>query len=195
MANWKLDAKAIKQQIAEAKKRTNKADAVEPRAKTAVYDANANRIVVTLNNGADFSFPASSVPELATASSKDISQIEISPSGRTLRWKTLDADLSLPGLMLGVFGSRMWMAQLGQKGGQATSTAKAAAARLNGIKGGRPTRRVAVAASRAMTGQASRTAKSVSGSSLTQRDRKTRMDRAVARLSDRKLVAKSKSKK
>ena len=194
MANWKLDAKAIKQQIADAKERTRKADAVEPRAKTAAYDANANRIVVTLDNGADFSFFASSVPELATANAKDIAQIEISPSGRTLRWKALDADLSLPGLMLGVFGSKMWMAQLGQKGGQATSTAKAAAARLNGMKGGRPTRTGAVAASRAMTGQASRTAKSVSGSALTQRDRKTRRDRAVSRLPDRKFVAKSKKK-
>lgn len=194
MANWKLDAKAIKQQIADAKERTRKADAVEPRAKTATYDANANRVVVRLDNGADFSFFASSVPELATASSKDIAQIEISPSGRTLRWKALDADLSLPGLMLGVFGSRMWMTQLGQKGGQATSTAKAAAARLNGMKGGRPSRRVAVAASRAITGSQASRAKSASGSALTQRDRKTRTDRAVTRLPDRKSVSKSKKK-
>lgn len=193
MANWKLDAKAIKQQIADAKERTRKADAVEPRAKTAAYDASANRIVVTLDNGANFSFFASSVPELATASAKDIAQIEISPSGRTLRWKALDADLSLPGLMLGVFGSKMWMAQLGQKGGQATSPAKAAAARLNGMKGGRPTRIRTIAASRATTGSyTSRTAKSVSGSSLTQRDRKTRRDRAVTRNTH---LAKSKKKK
>ena len=194
MANWKLDAKAIKQQIADAKERTRKADAVEPRAKTAAYDANAKRIVVTLDNGVDFSFFASSVPELATASAKDIAQIEISPSGRTLRWKSLDADLSLPGLMMGVFGSKIWMAQLGQRGGQSTSTAKAAASRLNGKKGGRPASRVAHLAGRSLSTSSSRGARSVAGSALTQRNKKSRTDRAVARLSDRKSVAKSRKK-
>ena len=146
MANWKLSDKAIKQQIADAKERTRIADAVEPRAKTARYVPSTNRIVVTLTNGADFSFSPSSVQELVTASPKEIAQIEISPSGGILRWKGLDADLSLTGLMLGVFGSKMWMAQLGQMGGKTTSVAKAAAARLNGMKGGRPVRAVAATA-------------------------------------------------
>jgi hypothetical protein len=138
MAKWKLTAKNIEEQIAEAKHQTRIAETLEPRAETATYDKSTNRITVSLTNGSDFGFSASAVPELATASPKEIAQIEISPSGRTLRWKALDADLSLPGLMMGVFGSRLWMAQLGQKGGQATSAKKVAAARLNGKKGGRP---------------------------------------------------------
>ncbi|WP_219729955.1 hypothetical protein [Sodalinema gerasimenkoae] len=39
--------------------------------------------------------------------------------------------------MQGIFGSRNWMAELGRKGGQKTSTAKRQAARENGKKGGR----------------------------------------------------------
>jgi hypothetical protein len=138
MANWKLSAKAIKEQIAKAKEATALADAVEPHAKKAYYDQSANRIVVELSNGADFRFVPSSVQELIAATPEQIAQVEISPSGKALRWKKLDADLSLPALMMGVFGTRMWMAQLGRIGGQATSEVKSAAARLNGIKGGRP---------------------------------------------------------
>jgi hypothetical protein len=49
-------------------------------------------------------------------------------------------DFSLSGLLLGIFGTRIWMAALGQQGGSVTSIAKAAAARDNGRKGGRPAR-------------------------------------------------------
>lgn len=55
--------------------------------------------------------------------------------GYGLHWEELDVDLSLPGLMAGIFGTRTWMAR---RAGQATSAAKAAAARANGAKGGRP---------------------------------------------------------
>jgi hypothetical protein len=194
MANWKLNAKSIKEQIAEAKEKTRIADALEPRAKTAVYDPTTGRIVITLSNGADFSFYASSIPELATVSAPEIARVEISPSGRTLRWKALDADLSLAGLMMGVFGSKIWMAQLGQRGGQSTSAAKARASRLNGKKGGRPANRVAHLAPRSLSASSSRSARSVAGSALTQRDKKSRTDRAASRLSDRKLVAKGRKK-
>ena len=47
-------------------------------------------------------------------------------------------DFSLAGLMAGLFGTRVWMAEIGRSGGSATSQAKAAAARINEKKGGRP---------------------------------------------------------
>jgi len=47
----------------------------------------------------------------------------------------LDVDLSIPGLLSGIFGTKAYMAR---RAGQATSPAKAAAARANGAKGGRP---------------------------------------------------------
>lgn len=50
----------------------------------------------------------------------------------------LDVDFTVPGLMAGIFGTRVAMAR---RAGQATSPAKAAAARKNGRKGGRPPRR------------------------------------------------------
>jgi len=50
----------------------------------------------------------------------------------------------VPGLLMGVFGTRAWMAsELARRAGQAKSPAKAAAARVNGRKGGRPRRKAA----------------------------------------------------
>ena len=48
---------------------------------------------------------------------------------------SLSFDLSAPGLMAGLFGTKTYMAR---RAGQATSPGKAAAARVNGAKGGRP---------------------------------------------------------
>ncbi len=78
---------------------------------------------------------------LAGASPDDLAKIEISPTGLGLHWPRLDADLYVPALLQGVFGSRSWMAaQMGAAGGKARSAAKSAAARKNGRKGGRPRR-------------------------------------------------------
>ncbi|MBQ1763160.1 MAG: DUF2442 domain-containing protein, partial [Aquincola sp.] len=66
-------------------------------------------------------------------------EIEVSPSGLGLHVPALDADLYLPALLDGFFGSRKWMAaSLGQAGGRASTQAKAAASRANGKLGGRP---------------------------------------------------------
>jgi hypothetical protein len=48
-------------------------------------------------------------------------------------------DLFVPALVAGRFGSRAWMVrELARHAGQAKSPAKAAAAKANGAKGGRP---------------------------------------------------------
>ena len=68
-----------------------------------------------------------------------LAEIEITPSGLGLHWPRLDADVYVPGFMKGIYGTRRWMAALlGAEGGKSSSPAKAAAARTNGAKGGRP---------------------------------------------------------
>src|SRR3546814_5206140 len=103
------------------------------------YDRRTARIVVDLNTGVQIAFPPRLAEGLADASPADLAEIEISPAGFGLHWPKLDADVYVPALLQGVFGSRRWMAaQLGATGGRARSRAKAAAARENGRKGGRP---------------------------------------------------------
>ena len=108
------------------------------RAKTARYDARKRLIVVDLINGASFAFPPTLAQGLADASSADLSVIEVSTMGTGLHWPRLDADLTVSGLLAGIFGSRTWMRAHAARAGSVRSPAKAAAARANGAKGGRP---------------------------------------------------------
>lgn len=108
------------------------------------YDRRASRIVVRLNTGLELTFPPSLAEGLADAAPDDLSEIEITPAGLGLHWPRLDADLYIPALLQGVFGSPRWMAALlGAKGGRARSPAKAASARANGRMGGRPRKNTA----------------------------------------------------
>lgn len=103
------------------------------------YDRRSSRVVVSLNTGVEVAFPVRLAEGLAGASADDLAEIEISPAGLGLHWPRLDADLYVPALLEGVFGSKNWMArELGAAGGRARSAAKAAASRANGRKGGRP---------------------------------------------------------
>jgi hypothetical protein len=106
------------------------------------YDRRRSRIVVRLSTGLELTFPSALAEGLADAAPDDLAEIEISPAGLGLHWPRIDADLYIPALLQGVFGSRRWMAaQLGAAGGRARSTAKSASARRNGRKGGRPRKR------------------------------------------------------
>ena len=103
------------------------------------YDRRASRIVVRLNTGLELSFPPALAEGLAGAAPEDLAEVEITPAGLGLHWPRLDADLYIPALLQGVFGSRNWMAaQLGTVGGRARCAAKTASSRANGRRGGRP---------------------------------------------------------
>lgn len=121
--------------IEAANERGRIAQQTEPRAVSARYDARSKRIVVELTSGATFAFPPALVEGLSDATPGELADIEVSPIGYGLHWRRLDEDYSVPGLMNGVFGTAKWMAA---RAGRATSPAKAAAARANGRKGGRP---------------------------------------------------------
>jgi len=115
----------------------------EPQAERAHYERRTGRVVVDLTNGCSFVFPARSLQGLAQATDAELAEIEILGAGHGLHWPALDADFTAPGLLMGVFGTRAWMmSELARRAGQTKSKAKAAAARANGRKGGRP-RRVA----------------------------------------------------
>jgi Protein of unknown function (DUF2442) len=125
-------------QIAAAQARGRELLETEPRALSARYDSKSGRIAVELSNGATYAFPASLGQGLETATPAELAEVEVLGAGFGLHWESLDVDLSIPGLLAGRFGTRSWMSELARRGGSVTSPAKAAAARANGAKGGRP---------------------------------------------------------
>ena len=113
--------------------------ATEPRAMAAHYEPASGRVVVELVNGCSYAFPAALVQDLQGASAADLADIQVDGLGFNLHVPALDADLYVPALVSGIFGTRAWMTrELARIAGRKTSAAKASAARVNGAKGGRP---------------------------------------------------------
>ena len=110
-----------------------------PRVVAAHYDRKTGRIVVQLSSRLIVSFSPADAEGLEGAQPSQLKDIEISPSGFGIHFPAVDADLYLPGLLEGFWGSKAWMAsRLGQLGGRARSKVKQAASRANGKLGGRP---------------------------------------------------------
>lgn len=122
-------------QIAAAEERGRIVRATGPHAVSARYDPNTERMIVDLENGSTFAFPPSLVQGLQEATRDELAEVELVGDGFALHWETLEVDFTVGGLLNGVFGTAKWMAE---KAGRTSSPAKAAAARMNGAKGGRP---------------------------------------------------------
>ncbi|OGR07461.1 MAG: hypothetical protein A2511_12025, partial [Deltaproteobacteria bacterium RIFOXYD12_FULL_50_9] len=102
------------------------------------YDATSRKIVVDLTNGCTFIFPVDMGQGLSNATDEELADVMVLGQGFGLHWEKLDADLSIPSLIIGIFGSKAWMRELARRGGTSNSQAKVAAARTNGARGGRP---------------------------------------------------------
>lgn len=125
--------------VAVAERRGQRSLRSEPRARTVRYDRRTGRVHVELTNGCTFAFPARNAEGLERARDAELAQVEILGLGLGLHWERLDVDLSVPGLLAGLFGTKAYMdRQRAARAGAARSVAKAAAARRNGAKGGRP---------------------------------------------------------
>ena len=124
-----------------AERREDRSLGSEPRAKRVRYNRKTGRVVVELTNKCSFAFPARRAQGLEDASDDELADVAILGLGLGLHWEELDVDLSVPGLLAGLFGTKAWMdRERAARAGSATSPAKAAAARRNGAKGGRPSR-------------------------------------------------------
>jgi Protein of unknown function (DUF2442) len=113
------------------------ANLTEPRATAAFYDPATGRIVVELKLGSAFAFPPALLHELADLTPEELARVEVDASEEALSWEEFDIDISVPGILVAILGDSMLKA-FASRGGSSTSERKAAAARANGRKGGRP---------------------------------------------------------
>jgi Protein of unknown function (DUF2442) len=96
-----------------------------------------------MNNEAQLTIPKRLLQGLRDATPDELRRGEVADAGTALTWPALDADFTVLSLLRGVYGGRRWMSELARHAGATTSPAKAAAARLNGRKGGRPRKKIA----------------------------------------------------
>jgi hypothetical protein len=105
---------------------------------TARFDRDARRVDVELSSGFTVGIPLRRLSRIAAADDADLEQVDLLGAGNVLHWETLDADYSVPALLVEALGRAKAARELGRLAGRATSEAKTAAARANGRKGGRP---------------------------------------------------------
>lgn len=106
------------------------------------YDAGRDIIDLTFRSGGSMTIPRLIVPGLQQASAAALESIIVSPAGDALSWRSLDVNVYVPGLVELAFGTRLFAAATGRRGGRRTSRAKTAAAKANGAKGGQPRKRL-----------------------------------------------------
>ena len=78
----------------------------EPRAVSARYDAEAERVVVELADGRALAFPPAQEPELRGFTPAQLAGVRVRPGGRGLFWEEPGAEVSVAGLLEGPYPAR-----------------------------------------------------------------------------------------
>lgn len=138
MARVRTAKAKILAQIPAARDRDARDRKAGRRATAVSYNRQTGRVMMELTSGFVFGFPAKAIPALANALPEQLAAVTVSPGGGGLQWEELDADLSVAGLLLSAVTRSEKLSELARLAGQARTPVKAAAARANGAKGGRP---------------------------------------------------------
>ena len=89
------------------------------------YDSDRDLIDLKFGGGGSMAIPRNAVPGLQRASPSSIESIVVSPAGDALSWPSLDVDVYVPGLVERAFGSRLFAAATGRRGGRVAWPSKA----------------------------------------------------------------------
>jgi len=115
----------------------------EPRVTEVEYrpGSGLDLLILKLDDGHRHMIPREDLQGLQSATKEQIAQVEILGNGTGLHWPALNLDYYVPSLLRRIYGNKKWMAAIGRSGGSVKSLAKKRAARVNGLKGGRPRRK------------------------------------------------------
>jgi hypothetical protein len=103
-------------------------------AKKLEYRPRLGTIALTLFNGNRVEIKIENIPELRDVRRAVLRTMRLGPQGEAIEIRPCDLDISVVGLIRQAVGVAAWLS----RGGRARTTAKTAAARRNGRRGGRP---------------------------------------------------------
>jgi hypothetical protein len=112
----------------------------EPKACEVHYNKQSRKIIIHFDNDCTFECPVSLLQGVCDLTDDEIAQVELTPAGWGITWSDNDLDFGVNELVQGVFGTKAWMKEIAAKGGRSKSEKKQAASRINGKKGGRPSK-------------------------------------------------------
>lgn len=135
MAHRTLTDAAVLAQIPAARRRAQRSHAP---AMAVRYDRAPRLLHLTLANGTTLVIPINLIASLRRAADEDLAAVAVGVAGISLRWESLDEDISITGLVRLALGRRVLLQASGAAGGASRTAAKVRASRLNGRKGGRP---------------------------------------------------------
>jgi hypothetical protein len=81
----------------------------KPRATSARYDPEADRIVIDLINGCTLLVSPVIVQDMQDATPDQLADIEVSPTGLSLHWPQINVDVSVASLLANIFGTAKFM--------------------------------------------------------------------------------------
>ena len=126
----------FKRQYVEATRRGEERLERFPMAVAVCYNRRTRKVMIDLDNGCTLLVPPELAQGLTDASPGELSDVRVLGPGTTIAWPQLDVQFSVTGLMMGIFGTKAWMAELGRRGGRTTAPAKADATRRAGVGNG-----------------------------------------------------------
>ncbi|MBV8749672.1 MAG: DUF2442 domain-containing protein [Candidatus Eremiobacteraeota bacterium] len=130
-------------EFAEARRLGEERAFLEPNAERIEYDRRHKRLVIYLRRGAIVALPIDSLDALRGATPRQLAEVYADEWGDAIINDELDVQISLNGILTKLVGLTGAAAHLGAEGGKKTSPTKAAAARANGKRGGRPRKKSA----------------------------------------------------
>lgn len=130
------------EELSRVRRDTAERDRTEPRITRTSYDNRARLLHLGLRGGVSVDIPADIFPELSQATPEQIADCKIKENGASLHWDHLDVQMTTIAILQIAFKFTS-VSYNARRAGSSRTSAKSAAARRNGAKGGRPRKTVA----------------------------------------------------